>query len=86
MLQLVKIGGLKDILPLDQSRTKTQAAWVRERDDRIILQFCQVVTLPPFDLQRPTLPLLKDLAPVVNILSAQGMRGLLRYFLLDQST
>ena len=37
-LQPVKVGGLKNIQLFGQSRTKTRAAQVRDRDDRIILQ------------------------------------------------
>ena len=64
-LQSVKVGGLKNILPLSQSRTKTQAGQVRDRE------LCQVATLKPFDLQKPRKPLRKDLTPVVIVVSAQ---------------
>ena len=36
-LQSVKVGGLKNILPLGQSQTKTRAAWFRDLNDKIIL-------------------------------------------------
>ena len=39
----------------------TSAARVRFTDDRIMLQLWQLVTLQPVDLQRPTVPLWKDL-------------------------
>ena len=39
----------------------TSAARVRFPDDGIILQFLQLATLQPVDLQRPTVPLWKDL-------------------------
>ena len=39
----------------------TSAALVRFLDDRIILQLWQLVTLQSVDLQRPTVPLWKDL-------------------------
>ena len=42
------------------------------------LKLWQFVTLQPFDLQTPTVPLWKDLEPVVNILSAQETRSILK--------
>ena len=46
-------------------------AWVWVLDDWIILKVRQTVTLQPLDQQRFTVPLLKDLDLVFNIISAQ---------------
>ena len=59
-LQAVKFGGVKKILP----HSIIEVARGRLLDDGIILQ---VVTLQPVDLQRPTVPLWKDLN-LLNIL------------------
>ena len=42
------------------------------------LQLWQLVSLQPFNLQRPSVPLCKDLDPVVNIVSAQETCSILR--------
>ena len=41
-------------------------------DDGIILQLWQLVTLLPVDLQRPTVPLVKDLNPInIHIVNSE---------------
>ena len=50
----------KKFCPRPESK-HTSAVQVRFPDERIILQLGQLVTLEPVDLQRPTLPLWKDL-------------------------
>ena len=54
------------------------AARVPVPDDWINLTVWRTVTLQPFDLQRLTVPLWKDLEPIVNIVSAQETSSILR--------
>ena len=44
----------------------------------IILNIRGTVTLEPFDIQRPTVPLWKVLEPLVNIVSAQETGSILK--------
>ena len=46
-------------------------AGVQVPDNWIILKVLRTVALQPFNLKRLTVPLLKDLYPVANIVSAQ---------------
>ena len=61
-LQAVKVGDLKKKNSAAQATIHHgNAAWVRVPDDGMILKVLQTTTLQPFDLQRLTVPLLKDL-------------------------
>ena len=55
----------------------TSASQVWFLDDKIILQLWRFVTLQPVDLQRPTVPLWKDIDLVIKLFSAQGFGSIL---------
>ena len=84
-LQPVKVGALKKILPLSRPRAARTRLGLRGRIFSNY-QLWQLITLQPVDLQRPTVPLWKDL----NLLNKQkfqlrGLAGFLIQVMLHQS-
>ena len=69
-LQPVKVRALKKILLRGTSRVRVAQGWLSGRIF-FYLKLWQPVALLPFDLQRLTVPLWKDLDHVVIIVSAQ---------------
>ena len=69
----LKVGYLKKVLPLSPLSTGNE----QSRFD-IILKVWGTATLQPFNLQRLTAPLLKDLNPIVNIFSYQKTDRILK--------
>ena len=68
----------KKNLPSGQSRTTRVRPRFRVLDYWIIFKVWMTVTLQPFDLQRLTVPLWKDLDPFDNIASAQETDSILK--------
>ena len=65
-LQAVKVGDPKNPAASPESN-HMRPSWVRVPDDGIMFKVWQATTLQPFDLQRLTIPLWKDL----NLLNIQ---------------
>ena len=75
-LPAVKGGGLTKNSVIRPESNQTSAA--ESRSVFIILNVQGTVTLEPFDIQTPTVPLWKVLEPFVNILSAQETGSILK--------
>ena len=76
--QLSKLEVWQKVLPCGRSRTRRVWPGFESRPILIILNVWRTVTLQPFDLQRLTVPLWKDLDSVVNIFSAQETGSILK--------
>ena len=77
-LPAVKGGGLTKNSAFGQNRTRRVRPGFESRSVFIILSIRGTVTLEPFDIQRPTVPLWKGLDEFVNILSAQEPGSILK--------
>ena len=76
--QQSKVEAWQKILPFGQNRTRRVRPGFESRSVFIILNIQGTVTLEPFDIQRPTVPLWKGLEPLVNIVSAQEICSILK--------
>ena len=74
-----------DPMVQDSNLGRIQVVWIWQGGKFFSnLQLWQLVTMKPFDLQRPTVPLWKDLYPFVNIVSAQETCSIVKMgFVID---
>ena len=81
----LKFGDLKKKSSAQPTAHRMRTAHVQVLDDGIILKVLMTVTLQTFDLERPTVPLWKDLKSAITEASLGIMIYGFRYLIQDQA-